>query len=157
MRIYFPKPKNTGQLYLKEWNRDYKKPVFIPDTEVIHHGIPTKINSLGLKNKEINLHKGKNTLRISMFGDSFTYGQGLPIHETLPSHLERKLNMNETDPNGVQVLNFGVCGMNTFQETMYALNYGLKFDPDIIVIVWIFNDIEMNGYTLENFEYFAKN
>jgi len=57
----------------------------------------------------------------------------------------------------IQVLNFGVCGMNTFQEVMYASNYGLKFNPDIIMIIWLYNDVEMNGYTLQDFEYFVKN
>lgn len=158
LRIYFPMPehKDKGQLLRKEWNRDYKKSVFIPNTEVIHYSVPTKINSWGLKNKEIDFYKSKNILRISMFGDSFTYGAGLPIHETLPSQLEKRLNVEEKDSIGVQVLNFGACGMNTFEETMYALNYGLKFKPDIIIIVWLYNDIEMNGYALRDFEYFTK-
>lgn len=157
VRIYFPEPKHEGQLFIKEWNRDYKRAVFIPNAEIIDYGISTKINSLGLKNKEIDLHKPKNVLRISMFGDSFTYGAGLPMYEALPSQLENRLNMSENDSIEIQVLNFGVSGFNTFQEIMYALNYGLKFNPDIIVVVWLYNDIEMNEYALKDFEYFTKN
>ena len=156
-RIYFPEPANKGQLCQKKWNLDYKKPALIPNAKAIHEGVLTKINSLGLKNKEINLVKDSNTIRISMFGDSFTYGQGLPIDETLPSQLERRLNKNNSNLNEIQVLNFGVFSANTFQEVMYALNYGLKFNPDIVFIVWLYNDIEMNGYMPEDFEYFTKN
>lgn len=157
MRFYFPEPENKGQLSRKEWNRDYKKSVFIPNTEVIHSGVTTKINSTGLKNKEIDINKTNNIFRISMFGDSFTYGQGLSIDETLPSQLETELNKGKVYPAEIRVLNFGVCGMNTFQEGMYALNYGSQFNPDIVMIVWIYNDIEMNGYTLEDFEFFKIN
>jgi len=157
MRVILPpSPKNIGQLYRVGWNRNYRNSAFISNAEVIHRGVPTKINTLGLKNIEIDLHKPKNTFRILMFGDSFTYGLGLLINETLPSQLERKLNMNKNGSITTQVLNFGVSGMNTFQEVMYALNYGLKFDPDIIMIVWIFNDIEMNGYTTHDFNSFTK-
>ena len=140
IRFYLPEPENKGQLARKEWNRDYKKSVFIPNTEAIHSGVTTKINSTGLKNKEIDILKAENILRISIFGDSFTYGQGLSIDETLPSQLERELNIEKIIPAEVQVLNFGVCGMNTFQEMMYALNYGSQFNPDIVLIVWIYND-----------------
>ncbi len=157
IHIFFPLPKNSGNLYRNDWNRDYRKSVFIPNAEVIDQDVPTKINLLGLKNKEIGLHKAKNILRILMFGDSFTYGAGLKIKETLPSQLERRLNIEKRVDVEIQVLNFGVSGMNTFQETMYALNYGLKFDPDIIMIQWLYNDIEMNGYTLQDFEYFVRN
>jgi hypothetical protein len=155
-RIYSPAPENCGQLFNKEWNRDYKKPALIPNTEVIHKGIPTKINSFGLKNKEINFRKSKNTLRISFFGDSFTYGDGLSIQETFPSQLEKLYYLKKKDSIDIEVLNFGVSDMNTFQETMYAINYGLKFKPDIIMMVWLYNDIEMKDYTLEDFEYFVR-
>jgi hypothetical protein len=31
----------------------------------------------------------------------------------------------------------GIPGLNTFQEVLYALNYGLRFEPDGIIIVWV--------------------
>ena len=156
IRLYYPEPENKGQLYRKEWNRDYKKSALLPNAEVIHFGVPTKINSLGLKNEEIQLTKSENMLRISMFGDSVTYGEGLSLGETLPSQLEKLLNRDKPYPYEIQVLNFGVCGMNTFQEVMYALNYGSQFAPNIVMIVWFYNDIEMNGYKLEGLETFKE-
>ena len=156
MRIYLPLPRDSGDLARKEWNRDYRRSAFIPNAEVIRKGIPTKINSLGLKNKEIDLHKAKNITRILLLGDSFTFGSGLSIEETLSSQLEKRLNIEKNDSIEVQVLNFGVSGMNTFQEVTYGLNYGLKFNPDVIIIIWIHNDIEMNGYSLQDLEYFKK-
>ena len=157
IRIYLPIPKNAGNLVRKEWNRDYKKSAFIPNTEAIHSGIPVTINSVGLKNKEIDISKTEGVMRISMFGDSLVFGQGLKINETLSSQLEREWNKDKAWTVEVQVLNFGVCGMNTFQEMMYALNYGSQFNPDIVMLIWTYNDIEMNGYTLEDFEFFKTN
>jgi hypothetical protein len=40
---------------------------------------------------------------------------------------------------------------------MYALNYGLLFDPDAIILVWVYNDIELNGYSLDDLAYFIEN
>lgn len=157
VRIMYPEPENKGHLLLKEWNRDYKRPAFLPNAEVIHVGIPTKINSLGLRNKEIEMHKGKNILRLAMFGDSFTYGYGLQTTDTLPGQLETRLNSGGNSSIEKQVVNFGVSGVNSFEEMMYALNYGVRFNPDIIIIVWIYNDIEMNGYTLQDLAYFKLN
>jgi len=34
MRFYFPTPESSGNLVRKEWNRNYRKSAFIPNTDV---------------------------------------------------------------------------------------------------------------------------
>ena len=156
MRVLYPMPEFSGRLWRREWNEDYHTSVFIPGTEVIYAGVPMKVNSLGLRNREIEDIKGGDVTRILVFGDSFTFGDGLRTGDTIPSLLEVLLNRDANDARQYEVINFGVPGMNTFQEVMYALNYGLRFDPDGIILVWVYNDIELNGYSLEDFSYFVE-
>lgn len=155
MRLLLPPVKTEGNLWRREPNRDYRKSVYTPNKEAIDHGVPTRFNSLGLKNREIDLEKPDGCIRVAMFGDSFTYGIGLAVDETYPSLLERVL-VEQAGGRQIEVLNFGVCGLNTFQESMYAVNYGMRFDPDIIVLVWLYNDIDLNGYTYEDLEQFVE-
>ncbi len=157
MRLYLPTPKFSGRLHYKQWNRDFQKPPLIPNSDVIYESVPVKTNAWGLRNKEIDLEKGQDTYRILLFGDSFTFGRGVSFDGTISSQLEKRLNKYSSNFTDVQVLNFGVSGMNTFEEVMYALNYGLRFDPDIIMIVWIYNDIQLKGYSLKDLDYFVKN
>ena len=53
--------------------RRWDKPVLIPNAVETRNGILEKINSFGIRGKEIELHKEKGAVRIAMFGDSFTY------------------------------------------------------------------------------------
>jgi hypothetical protein len=118
MRVLYPTPEFSSRLWRRQWNGDYRKSAFIPGTEVIYAGIPTKINSLGLRNREIDLCKGEGVSRILVFGDSFTFGDGLSTEQTLPCQVERLLNRKEGGTRRFEVINFGVSGMNTFQEVM---------------------------------------
>ncbi len=40
------------------------------------------INSIGIRDKEISIPKQKDTFRIIVFGDSYTYGWGVDITDT---------------------------------------------------------------------------
>lgn len=157
MRFQITLPKDTGPLNRTSWNKDYKESALIPNIEAIRENILIKTNSYGLRNKEIPLNKPSNTLRIAFFGDSFTFGSHIELNETLPVQLEGTLNADVHNPREIEILNFGVNGMNTFQEIMYCLNYGLKFKPDIVILVWISNDIDTNDYTLQDLKYFIEN
>lgn len=156
MRHIYPVPTYSGRLWRRDWNDDYHTSVFIPGTEAIYADVPTRINSLGLRNREIARVKGDDVTRILVFGDSFTFGDGLRTEETMPSQLESLLNRGAAGGKRYEVVNFGVPGLNTFQEVMYAFNYGLQFEPDGVIIVWIHDDIELNGYSLDDFAHFVE-
>ena len=48
-----------------------------------------KINSKGLRDKEYAYDRPERTIRIGVFGDSFTFGEGVQNHETYAASLER--------------------------------------------------------------------
>ena len=80
--------------------------IFTPNTAVHYKtsefDFIVRTNSLGLRNKEFELHKSK--FRILCFGDSWTYGWGVNVENAWPAKLESFLNSNGYD---VEVINCG--------------------------------------------------
>ena len=74
-----------------------------------------------------------------MLGDSFTVGWGAKFEETFPKRIERLYA-----DRGIQaeVINTGVGNYNTIQEVEYYLTEGYKYNPDIVVLNFTFNDAE---------------
>ena len=54
--------------------------------------VQVKINSKGLRDNEYPYEKPDDTYRILMLGDSFTFGYGVNIEDTMAKVLEENLN-----------------------------------------------------------------
>jgi hypothetical protein len=72
-----------------------------------------------------------------MLGDSFTYGIGVADDETFSARLEA------LDPR-LEVLNTGVNGYGTAQELLLLRDQGLALRPDVVVVVFFWNDLGNN-------------
>ena len=96
-------------------------------------------NSFGYRDREIPVEKDKNTLRILAIGDSVTFGHGISVDDTYPERLERLLN-EKFGRYRFEVINTAVPGNSPFQE-YYDLKRGLVFDPDIVIIQFVINDV----------------
>ncbi len=86
-----------------------------------------KINSQGLRDKEYDLTKPKDKTRILVFGDSFTYGEGVEYGERFSDIIEKSF------PN-LEVINFGVPGYGLDQILVKFAAEGLKYSPDYTII-----------------------
>lgn len=96
-------------------------------------------NSIGIRsNKEFSESKQDSTIRIGMFGDSFTHSDDVYFNESLAFHLENDLSEEGIN---VEVLNFGVSGFDMTQAYLRYMNSGKNFDLDIVVF----------GLQIENF------
>lgn len=69
--------------------------------------------------------------------DSFTFGQGVNVEDTFDSILESMVNESGEE---FYVINTGVGGWGTLQETTYAQDHFELFKPDIIVLTFVGND-----------------
>ncbi len=96
------------------------------------------INERGFRDRVYSKRKSENTFRLIVLGDSLTYGIGVKEEETYPKVLERMLNDN-SDTN-FEVLNFGVGGYNTAQEIAQFKEYGVKYNPDLVIVGYFMND-----------------
>lgn len=100
-----------------------------------------KINSDGFRDREFSIEKPPNTFRIIMSGDSIPFGQGVEVEDTLPKQLESILNSRQNSWN-YEVLNFGVPGHNIREEVEMFKDNGLKYNPDLLIIVFCVNDLD---------------
>lgn len=103
-----------------------------------------KINADGL-NQLVNYtpEKPKNTYRIVILGDSFTYGLHVNTEDNYPSQLNNLLNENPIckNINSFQVLNLGMEGYDIgYSVERYKL-IGQKYNPDLVL--WFIIDADL--------------
>jgi lysophospholipase L1-like esterase len=110
-----------------------------PNSQERLMGVDVKINSKGLRDREIPYERTGSTPRILMLGDSFTEGWGVPFEQTFSKRIERLYAARGTR---AEVINTGVGNYNTIMEVQYFLNEGYKYKPDIVVLNFIPNDAE---------------
>lgn len=108
-------------------------------------GYPVRFNNLGIKGlpsfRERNFEtpKPKDTIRIMVLGDSFTWGVGIPEDKRYTNILEKMLN--KYFPQGkYEVLNFSVLGFCTVEEAKLLMAMKEVVQPDLIIIGFCIND-----------------
>jgi len=87
-------------------------------------------NSLGFRSPELI----EDTPTVAVFGDSITFGYGVNDDQTLTAY------MSELLP-GYNMINTAVPGYNLGQETDVLRKKIVPLDPEIIVLVFYFNDL----------------
>jgi hypothetical protein len=104
-------------------------------------GVPVKIDRLELRDpREYSLQKGPHTFRILVLGDSVTFGHGAVYEQTYPRLLEDRLRAWQPTVDW-QVWNAAVPGYNTSQELAHLLEVGDRFQPDLVIVGFFFNDL----------------
>jgi hypothetical protein len=88
--------------------------------------IDYQINSAGWRDSETTFERQDGVLRIVLVGDSRTFGFGVPIDKHFSKLIEGYL------PN-VEVINLGVGGYGVNQELITLKEYGLDYEPDLVV------------------------
>ncbi len=114
--------------------------VMKPNQHAYTYNIPVTTNSHGLRDDEFTEAKPDKTVRILVLGDSVTFGVLVGNDETYSNVLERMLNA-EADSVRYEVINTGVQRYYTFQELDYLREYGVKFQPDLVVVGYYINDL----------------
>lgn len=94
-------------------------------------------NGNGHRGTEYAGERSKDKIRIMFLGDSFTEGSQVNEEELFTTILERA-NSNW------EVINAGVGGYGTVQEYLYLMNEGLRFNPDLVVLMVYENDFSDN-------------
>ncbi len=115
------KPNSNCKYVTPEWNIDYR------------------INSLGLRDRQISKVKPEGFYRILILGDSFVEGQGVDLEETSVKKLENKLNEKYKN---VEVINGGVISYSPVLEYLYLKNFGLKLKPDLVILDFDITDFQ---------------
>ncbi|MCR9246224.1 MAG: SGNH/GDSL hydrolase family protein [bacterium] len=101
-----------------------------------------KTNSLGFRGPEIELEKPAGTFRILILGDSVSYGTGVNDEVTFLRRWEVALNEHAKPGQRFEVVNTGHPMYDSVQELAMLKDEGLALDPDLVLLVYVVNDIE---------------
>jgi Flp pilus assembly protein TadD/lysophospholipase L1-like esterase len=96
-----------------------------------------RTNSHGQRDRERTLKKPDGVRRVLLLGDSVVEGYGLSESETISRQLEDLYADGSTE-----VLNFGVSAYCTRAEIELLEVKGLRFNPDVVVLVFVENDFD---------------
>jgi GDSL-like Lipase/Acylhydrolase family len=105
------------------------------------NGNKIRLNEFGLRDEPIP-PKERSEYRIIALGDSVTFGFGVDQERIFTVRLQQIL-ASKLEPH-VRVINAGVGGYNTVQEHAYLNREGLSFQPDLVLLMYVTNDIEVN-------------
>ena len=126
---WFKSDSRYGFVLRKNFHQVYRYP---------QHDVTIDVftNSLGLRDKEYDLAR-VDIHRVLLLGDSFTFGEGLNAEFNFDNRLESLLS---TTGAPWYVLNAGVGGWGTLQQTAYARDHLSSYSPDVIVLTFCGND-----------------
>jgi lysophospholipase L1-like esterase len=121
----------------------------LPFAENDYLNTKIKINSLGLRNKEINLKADPKKTRVLFLGDSFVFGMGVEEKEAFPQMVQSFFGNKY-----VEVINAGVIGQSIDDAFLYLKNEGINLNPDIVVFnTYVANDVtELKRHSFEKNE-----
>ena len=105
--------------------------------------VPIRTNSLGLRSPEVAEPKPPDSFRILVLGDSVTFGWGLRGEDTYASQLASRLATLRPNQR-YEVVNAGVSGYGTWQESLWLEQTGLGLEPDVVIVQAHLNDAADN-------------
>ena len=92
-------------------------------------------NRWGMKDEDTTLEKLPGVYRIMTLGDSWCENLQVSIADNFDAVLERLLN-GATAPRRFEVLNACVYGHHIAQQLMYFQREGVRFAPDLVLLMW---------------------
>lgn len=112
------------------------------------------INRSGFRGPDYPVDKGPSDIRIVGLGDSFMYGNGVSDEDIFMARLSSKLNDAYPEASW-QLINTAVGGYNTVMEVETLKEKGLQYQPDIVLILFVGNDLDLPNFIREPVHFFA--
>ena len=94
-----------------------------------------RTNAMGLRDKEYEISKPDNTVRVVVLGDSWSMPAGVNIEDAWHSLLEEEFNRQRGERR-YEFINFGVGGY-ALRQYAGVLKYKVpKYKPDLVIVGW---------------------
>jgi hypothetical protein len=94
---------------------------------------PTHRNRMGFREREVT-DRVEGVYRIAVLGDSFTFGQGIPVEDRMTEQLAVRLG------EGFEIWNFGTPGAELVDHLETLSHEVASIDPDFVLVQWFIND-----------------
>jgi hypothetical protein len=111
-----------------------------PRVEGKFKGVPYRANSIGLRGPETTVRKPRGVVRIVGIGDSVMWGWGIAEADR---YLDRAAAALSSPDVSVEAVNLAVPGYHTVQEVEVLRTRGLAFAPDVVVVGFTGNALEI--------------
>ena len=110
------------------------------------YDVPVEVNSAGFRDREHEIAKPPGTKRIVLLGDSFLEAVQVRFDRSVAAELERGL-VERGVP--AEVVSLGVSGAGTAREYLALREYGLRYSPDLVILLFVENDVSDNSQRLQ--------
>jgi hypothetical protein len=127
----------------------------IPNISASFKNKLVRINSHGFRGPEFNSTKSNKTIRIVGLGDSLMFGWGVSDDEYYLVLLARYLNQSLSDGYIWEIINTAVPGYNTVMEVETLKAKGLPYKPDLVIIDYVMNDLDLPNFLRKEENYFT--
>jgi hypothetical protein len=140
--LYAKRPPNWGSFVGDIRNRTFIGHSYVPGSKGEFKGATVEINRWGMRDRDYELVKPDNTIRIAFLGTSHVFGSGVDNDSTFESILERRLNERAGNTSALryELLNFARGGMVPVHQPYILRDVALEFQPDILVYVGHWQD-----------------
>ena len=100
------------------------------------------VNAHGLRGPDRGYAKPSGTHRILLLGDSFT--EGFTVSEEATTRAVLESSLRRSGCGDWEVINAGTMGYGTDQEYLFFRGEGRRYEPDIVVVMFFYNDLNGN-------------
>ena len=120
----------------------------VPGLDVTFLGAPLRTNADGFRGPVVPPARTRPAVRVVGLGDSVMFGWGVSEED---SYLSRLAPLLEATSAGVawEVVNTAVPGYNTVMEVATLEAKGLRFDPDLVILNFVGNDLGLPNFIEE--------
>lgn len=128
----------------------YEPHTVFRSTNGVDYWTESKVNSLGFLEREpLPPERAEESCHIAIIGDSFIEANEVILAKRFPVRLEEfaKRDLPELD---VTTSAFGRTGSGQIQQIPFYDSYARKMNPDLLILVFVFNDIYDNSSFLRN-------
>jgi D-alanyl-lipoteichoic acid acyltransferase DltB (MBOAT superfamily) len=140
--LYAKRPPDWGKFAGDIRTRAFVDHSYVPGSNGEFKGALVEINRWGMRDRDYQLLKPQDTVRIALQGTSHVFGSGVDNASTFESIIERRLNERAGDTGAVryELLNFARGGMVPVHQPYILKDVVLEFRPDILVYVGHWQD-----------------
>jgi lysophospholipase L1-like esterase len=115
-----------------------------PNVRALNAGALYETNGAGFRGRDRTVAAPPGGYRIALIGDSFAMGWGVDEADTYAARLESSLTRQAHAP--VEVLNFGLAGLDAVESVDRYHDLALAYDPDLVIYGYTLNDLENAFY-----------